>query len=141
MTSSELENLIRIGTLKREAVTAAELDGLTRSGEARLTDAANTALSLESRFDLAYNAAHALALAGLRRLGLRSDNRYVVFQALPHTLGVPSNVWRLLAKCHGLRNQAEYEGALEVDETLVTDLVDAARSVSRGLKSAGARPS
>ena len=59
------------------------------SGENRLADAANPSLSLESRFDLAYNAAHALASAALRRLGYRAENRYVVFQALPHTLGLP----------------------------------------------------
>ncbi len=137
MISSELENLVRIGTLKREPASASELEGLQHSGDARLRDAGNATLSLESRFDLAYNAAHALALVALRRLGLRSDNRYVVFQTLPHTLGVPVSVWRLLAKCHGLRNQAEYEGLLEVEEGLVDDLVAAAKAVSKALRSAG----
>lgn len=137
MISSELENLVRIGQLKREPVSASELEGLQRSGAARLHDAANVALSLESRFDLAYNAAHALALAALRRLGMRSDNRYVVFQSLPHTLGLPASVWRLLAKCHGLRNQAEYEGLLDVEEGLVDDLVTAAEAVSKALRAAG----
>ena len=84
MTSPELENLVRIGKLKREAPGASEMEGLIRSGEARLGDALNAQLSLEGRFDLAYNAAHALALAALRRLGYRPENRYVVFQALPH---------------------------------------------------------
>lgn len=41
----------------------AQIGGLWRSGEACLTDAAKRALLLESRFDLAYNAAHSLALA------------------------------------------------------------------------------
>jgi len=36
-------------------------------------------LSLESCFDLAYNPAHALALAALRWNGYRSDNRYIFF--------------------------------------------------------------
>jgi hypothetical protein len=136
MISSELENLVRIGQLKREPTNKSELEGLQRSGEARLRDAANTKLALENRFDLAYNAAHALALAALRRLGLRSDNRYVVFQSLPHTLGVETPVWRLLTKCHGLRNQAEYEGLLEVDDRLVADLVDAVKVVDRALQAA-----
>lgn len=135
MISNELENLVRIGQLKREATNNSELEGLQRSGEARLRDAGKK-LALESRFDLAYNAAHALALAALRRLGLRSDNRYVVFQSLPHTLGVDTPVWRLLAKCHGLRNQAEYEGMLEVDERLVDDLVDAVKVVNKALQAA-----
>jgi hypothetical protein len=61
-----------------------EIDGLIRSGETRLRDAEIASLSLESRFDLAYNAAHALSLAALRCHGYRADKRYVVFQALAH---------------------------------------------------------
>lgn len=79
MTLPELENLLKIGKLQRESPTKAELEGLRRSGEARLADAANPELAVESRFDLAYNAAHALALAALRRAGYRSENRYLVF--------------------------------------------------------------
>lgn len=134
MISTELENLVRIGQLKRESASESEIAGLEHSGDARLRDASNTDLSLESRFDLAYNAAHALALAALRRLGLRSESRYTVFQTLPHTLGVPPGVWRILAKCHGLRNQAEYEGMLEVDERLVDDLVAATDAVREALR-------
>src|SRR6185503_5795141 len=40
MTSSELDNLVKIGQLKREAPRAEEIDGLRRSGDARLADAA-----------------------------------------------------------------------------------------------------
>ena len=67
MTSPELENLVWTGKLKRELLAAGEIDGLRRSGEARLADAQRLDLSIESRFDLAYNAAHVLALAALRR--------------------------------------------------------------------------
>ena len=81
MTSPELENLVRAGKLKREPPAAGEIEGLRHSGEARLADAQRPELSIESRFDLAYNAAHVLALAALRRLGFRSENRYLVFQA------------------------------------------------------------
>ncbi len=129
MTSRELENLASIGQLKRTDPNDTEIDALIRSGEARLTDGGNASLALESRFDLAYNAAHALALAALRRYGYRSENRYTVFQTLPHSLGVAASVWRLLAKCHGLRNQAEYEGGVDLDDRLVTDLIAAAKVV------------
>lgn len=81
-----------------------------RSGKARLKDAGSKGLALESRFDLAYNAAHALCLAALRWHGYRSANRYIVFQLLPHTLGLGPEVWRVLSKCHDIRNRAEYEG-------------------------------
>lgn len=101
---------------------------------ARLHDAQYTALALESRFDLAYNAAHALCLAALRRMGYRASNRYIVFQVLPHTLGLGPEVWRVLDKCHNTRNLGEYKGMLDVDERLVKDLVAATEAVSRALQ-------
>lgn len=137
MSSPELEKLAEIGQLQREPPVVGEIEGLQRSGETHLADAANASLSLESRFDLGYNAAHALALAALRRLGYRSGNRYLGFQALPHTLGLPAATWRVLAKCHEIRNRSEYEGLLEVNDRLVTDLIDAARSVLAALSAAG----
>jgi hypothetical protein len=123
--STELENLQRIGKIKAEAPNARELAGLLASGERRLTDARRADLAFDSRFDLAYNAAHALALYALRRLGYRSDNRYLVFQALPHTLGLPAAQWRVLARAHEQRNLAEYEGHLEHDDQLLVDLLAA----------------
>ena len=86
--------------------------------------------SLESRFDLAYNAAHALCCAALRRTGYRATN---VFQVLPHTLGISPEVWRVLARCHDLRNRGEYEGDLYVDERLLTDLINACKIVAAAL--------
>lgn len=126
MTLPELENLLAAGKLKREPATQSELAGLLHSGEARLIDARRLDLSLESRFDLVYNASHALALAALRWHGFRSDNRYVVFQTLPHTLGLGPEVWRVLDKGHKLRNLSEYEGQLQIDERLLEDLIRAA---------------
>lgn len=132
--TSALDNLTGPGKpLKAEPPDASELEGLRRSGLARLKDARNKTLSLESRFDLAYNAAHALSLAALRRLGYRANHRYIVFQLLPHTLGLGPEVWRVLDKCHHLRNVAEYEGALDVDARLVTDLVAAYETVAAKL--------
>ena len=52
---------------------------------------------------------------------------------LPHTLGLGPEVWRVLAKCHEVRNRAEYEGELDVDERLVTDLISACKAVSEKL--------
>jgi len=127
-----LDNLVRIGQLKAEPPAQAELDGLIRSGRVRLTDAANVTLSLESRFDLAYNAAHALSLAALRWHGYRCENRYLVFQCLTHTLGLEAAQWRVLDQAHRKRNLAEYEGDLDVDEALVEALIRVAEAVARG---------
>jgi len=121
--SQEFDNLVKIGQLKAEPGTRAEFDGLVNSARKRLADARSEVLSLESRFDLAYNAAHAFALAALRRRGYRPENRYIVFQVLPYTSGLDASVWRVLAKCHDQRNLAEYEGHSDIDEQLLIDLV------------------
>ena len=132
--ASTLKNLSGPGkSLTAEAPDTREFAGLKRSGLARLTDAAHSGLSLEGRFDLAYNAAHALCLAALRWHGYRAGNRYIVFQVLPHTLGLGPEVWRVLAKCHDIRNLGEYEGGLNVDERIVTDLIAACRAVATKL--------
>jgi hypothetical protein len=129
MSSAELDNLVRTGKLKREPPSLKELTGLRKSAETRLTDAQRTDLSYDSRFDLAYNAAHALALFALRRMGYRSDNRYLVFQVLPHTAGMPAPTWRVLSKAHERRNQVEYEGTSGQDDRLLAGLIEAARAL------------
>src|SRR6266851_2080399 len=86
MSKQELENLVKIGQLKPEPATCTEFDGMFNSAKKRLADARNESLASESRFDLAYGAAHGLALAALRQKGYRSENRFTVFQALTHTV-------------------------------------------------------
>lgn len=132
--TSPFENLAGPGkALRAEPPDANEFAGLQRMGLARLQDAQKHDLAIESRFDLAYNAAHALCLAALRWHGYRSGNRYIVFQLLPHTLGLGPEVWRVLSKCHDARNLGEYEGMLEVDTRLVADLITACKQVAEKL--------
>ena len=130
MTSIRLDNLLRTGALKRETPRADELAGLKRSGLSRLADAQNTKLAYDSRFDLVYNAAHALALYALRRMCYRAEHRYLVFQVLPETTDLASGHWRVLAKAHEKRNLAEYEGYLNLDDRLLTDVLAATRALA-----------
>ena len=121
MPHPQLDNLVRSGDLKTESGDASEFDGLVASATRRLRDAENATLSLDSRFDLLYNASHALSLAALRWHGYRpaKNNRYIVFPALAHTLGLQPGEWRVLSEAHGKRNTIEYEGVWEVDEHLL----------------------
>jgi hypothetical protein len=137
MNLPALDNLVRIRTLKTEPAAQAELDGLLRSGSARLKDAQLDNLSLDSRFDLAYNAAHAFSLAALRWHGYRSENRYLVFQVLEHTVKLPPEQWRVLEQAHRKRNIAEYEGHLDVDQALVESLIRVAREVASRVSELG----
>ncbi|MBM3819896.1 MAG: hypothetical protein FJW14_12900 [Acidimicrobiia bacterium] len=137
MTSqSRLDRLAGPGNvLAREPPDTKEFAGLVASGLERLKDAENAGNSLYSRFDLAYGAAHALCLAALRYHGFRPSKRYIVFQVLPDTLDLGPEVWRILSKCHDLRNRTEYEGALDVDDRLVIDLIGACSKVAAKVKS------
>ena len=130
MSHPQLDNLVQIGQLNRELVADAELDVLVRSGIRRLDDASHEGISLEGRFDLVYNAAHALALAALRYRGYRSQSRYLVLQCLQYTVNLPQEQWRVLDQAHRKRNRAEYEGEMHVDEQLVAALVRVAGEVA-----------
>ena len=121
------------GQLTEEPPDRDELNGLKGSGLARLADAAKADLAIESRFDLAYNAGHALSLAALRHYGFRPRSRFIVFQVLPHTLGLGPEVWRLLDMAHRKRNHGEYEGVLDIDPQFVAELIEAVQTVARAL--------
>lgn len=126
-----LTNLVRIGQLKAEPPDQREIDGLIRSAGSRLTDAQNTSNASDSRFSLAYDAAHSLALAAMRWYGLRPSNRYSVFQALPHTVGFPTAQWRMLSDCHQKRNAALYDGDTTDDEQLIKELIVVTKELQR----------
>jgi len=134
MSHPKLDNLVSIGKLKAKPPSEVECKGLLRSGLRRLEDAGREELSLESRFDLAYNAAHALALAALRFRGYRSESRYLVFQCLQHTIDLPNEQWRVLDQAHRKRNLAEYEGDMDVDEQLVAAVLRVAGDVGKGVR-------
>jgi len=94
------------------------------SAKRRLKDAQVEVLSEESRFLLAYGAAHALATAALRWHGYRSDNRYLVFQCTQHTVELDKGKWLVLDQCHRRRNLAEYEGQLDTNPQLLKELIE-----------------
>jgi hypothetical protein len=123
MSKQELDNLVRINRLKAEPGSRSEFAGMVKSARTRLVDAQNESLDPDSRFDLAYGAAHRLALAALRHKGYRSENRITVFQTLVHTLGSDRSDVQIFLKAHNERNLAEYEGRMEIDEGLLADLI------------------
>jgi len=123
MAADALANLARIGQLKVEARNPAEVLRMLKQAKTRLADAQLAHVSVDGRFASSYGAGHAAALAALRWHGYRSENRFMVFQCLPHTLGWPPHRWRALDAAHQKRKLAEYEGYLDVEESLVRELI------------------
>jgi hypothetical protein len=129
MATEALANLARIGQLKTEPRNAAEVARMLKLARTRLADAQLAHVSVDGRFASVYGAAHAAALAALRWHGYRSENRFTVFQCLPHTLGWPAHRWRMLDAAHQKRNLAEYEGYLDIEESLVAELIALVREL------------
>jgi hypothetical protein len=123
MSKQELDNLVRINQLKSEAGSRSEFAGMVKSARTRLADAQNESIDPDSQFDLAYGAAHRLALAALRQQGYRSENRITVFQTLVHTLGSDKADIQIFLRAHNARNLAEYDRRMEIDEGLLADLI------------------
>jgi hypothetical protein len=123
MGKQDLDNLVRIGSLKAEPTSRKEFDGMLASARRGLIDAQNESIGTDSQFDLAYGAAHRFALAALRHQGYRSENRITVFQTLVHTLGTDKIDVQIFLKAHNERNLAEYEGRVDIDAALLVDLI------------------
>ena len=123
---SNLENLARAKQLNAEAPHEREIANLLAAAQARLRDARRAELSADSRFMLAYNASHALALAALRVAGYRpssAGHRRILFQVLELTADAPAKLWNALAQYHDRRNKVEYEGTPPPSGTEADDLV------------------
>jgi hypothetical protein len=128
MAKPELENLVeKTKQLKREPPLRKEYDGMLKSAQRALTDAQNESIETDSQFDLAVEAAHKFALAALRREGYRSENRITVFQTLVHTIGLNNADLQIFLKAHNERNLAAYQGCVDIDEKLLTDLIAATK--------------
>lgn len=124
MSNTALENLAKIGQLKKEPASALDVSRLLVMAHKHLDDARRESNSIEGRFISAYSVGHAAGLAALRWHGYRSENRYLVFQTLQHTVGWTAVQWRQLDTAHNKRNLAEYEGYLEVEPSYVKGLIE-----------------
>jgi len=131
MTNEYLENLVRVGKLHRVRPSEEEISNLIRKGLAKLNDLAEAELSAFTRFDVAYNAAHALSLAAVWRAGYRSDSCYLVFQCTQHTLDLDANSRRVLDLAHRNRNRAEYEGDVDVEESMIEALTRVSELIAK----------
>mgnify|MGYP000453944261 CR=1 FL=1 len=121
-----LENLIGKG-LQQEPGTAQEIRRFLVKIATKLADAQSRQVSLDSRFDLAYEALLQIGLAALRANGLRPDSRgghhVLALQTLNVTIGFPREKLRLLDEYRKKRAQGLYDGSFEPSQTEVEALV------------------
>jgi hypothetical protein len=139
----ELDNLVAIRQLKAEPTSDSEVATLLQRAATLLSDAGNAALAPASRFNLAYDAAFALATSALRLHGYRPDeargHRVIVFQSLPHTVGAPLELWSALSAAHDRRNALAYSAAMSPSQTEVVDLLAHTRALDRLVRKASSR--
>lgn len=115
MTSRPLDNLARIGTL--DPVPPSRELGLRmlEAARGRLKDASFPQNSNETRFECAYNAIRMVADVGLLLNGYRTStskggHHQLAIQNLVHTLGVETEIVRLLDGLRKQRHLADYDG-------------------------------
>jgi hypothetical protein len=111
-----LQNLAKIGQLKRHDATPAEIQRLFDAARRNLADAAHTGLSNETRFDCAYKAIMQCALIAMLASGYRPStsapgHHQTMIQSLPLTLGISNDRWIVLDALRKKRNQSDYTGA------------------------------
>lgn len=86
-----LENLLKIGQLRKHSPNAREIQRLVAAAGRNLADARVTCVSPETRFDAAHKAIMQCALAALMACGYRPDtnrpgHHMTVIQSLPLTI-------------------------------------------------------
>lgn len=111
-----LENLIGKG-LQQEPASPEELRRFLNKIAIKLADAQSESLSLDSRFDLAYEALLQIGLAALRANGYRPDSRgghhLLALQTLNTTIGYPREKLRLLDEFRRQRATGLYDGSFD----------------------------
>jgi len=131
-----LENLVGRGLEKAQA----DREELTRYlGRIRrkLADSRQANISLDSRFDVAFEALLQTALAALRARGYRTTSgaghQQLAIQALPKTIGIPAGEVRTLDEFRKRRSAGLYLAEFEPSAAEVEALVAAADRLLKSL--------
>lgn len=110
-----LDNLLRIGQLKRHTTDRAEISYLLAAARRNLGDARAENISIENRFDASYKCIMQCALVALMANGFRPDTKVpghhqTVIQSLPKTIGLPPARVAVLDTLRNKRNLSDYTG-------------------------------
>ncbi len=129
-----LDNLLRIGKLRRHAADKAEVARLLASAERALADANVDKLSADTRLDLAYRAIMQAALVAMLANGYRpatseAGHHQLLIQALTKTAGIDAERIRVLDGYRAARNQSDYRGVPVSEAVARESMADARRII------------
>ena len=131
-----LDNLVGRGLEKAQA-DSEELARYLGRVRRKLEDSRQTNISLDSRFDVAFEALLQIALAALRANGYRTTSaaghQQLAIQALPKTIGVSAADVRALDEFRKKRSAGLYLAEFEPSEAEVGALVGAVERLHRQL--------
>jgi len=131
-----LDSLVGKG-LEREPSDAEELERFLSKIDTKLQDARISRVSLDSRFDIAYEAALQIGLVALRAHDLRPDSRgghhILALQTLVTTIGFPKAKVRVIDQFRRQRAQGLYDGSFEPSEAEVSELIAIAEAMRQTL--------
>ncbi len=127
-----LDNLFKIGRLKRHTTDRVEIGNLLAAARRNISDARAENISTENRFDAAYKCIMQCALAALMANGFRPDTKVpghhqTVLQSLPKTIGLPSPRVAVLDALRNKRNLSDYTGKDIDPASLATCIAEAER--------------
>ncbi|TCS68992.1 hypothetical protein EDC61_1227 [Sulfuritortus calidifontis] len=128
-----LDNLLKIGQLKRHTTDRAEIGHLLAAGRRNLADARAENISTENRFDAAYKCIMQCALAALMANGFRPDTKVpghhqTVIQSLPKTIGLKAARVAVLDTLRNKRNLSDYTGK-EIDPASLATCIQEAEQL------------
>lgn len=133
MSSTNLENLRRDGSLDVIPADPKLARNEMNAARTRLEDAGHARISAESRFDGAYAAIReiaevALLLHGYRTSTSKPGHHQTAIQCLTLTLGIEQSTVRVLDRLRKQRNLTAYE-ADPIPESVLTECLDQARAL------------
>jgi len=121
--------------LDEHVTNAEEIANLLALADRDLPDAQSTELSVDWRFNIAYNAALQLAGTALAASGYRvvrsGSHHHRTIQSLAHTISTDDNTVRLLDRFRKKRNVAEYDAVGTISDQEATEALALAQSLRR----------
>lgn len=131
-----LDKLVGRG-LEREPTDRVEVGRFLAKIDRKLADSRSSAISLDSRFDLAWEAVLQIGLTALRASGFRATSQaghqVLAIQTLDKTMGITKDRIRLLETFRKNRSAGLYEGTFDPSRAEVDSLMRAADELRAAL--------